>query len=326
MRATPLLSLLCLTCFGACSLSPDVPQLPPPLADVEEPLDLLAEPDDEPARLQFPTGSFSGLYLEDARDTLASKLDQPGQLRIAQVVENSPAAAAGLQVDDLLLEVAIGDDTPQPLQRPSEWRQIELAQPAGTRLRVVVDRAGREATATLQLAARTRRPARHASERFREEQRIGIVVRTATEVEARAANLAPGAGAVLVGMSRSSPWRSVGLRFGDLLVAIDGRPLAHPQDLLQAVRNPALEQLRVEFVRGAHRQTVVAPLTERDQDLQEIYVPLLFSYEATRGTTEWSCLLSVFHYRSTAAAWRCTLFWLIGFGGGDAERLLEVDR
>lgn len=323
MRSPLLLSLLC---FGACSLSPDVPQLPPPLADVEEPLDLLAEPDDETARLQLPAGSFSGLYLEDARDTLASKLDQLGQLRIAQVVENSPAAAAGLQADDLLLEVTIGDGAPRPLQRPSEWRQIELAQPAGTMLRVVVDRAGREATATLQLAARTRQPVRHASERFREEERLGVVVRTATEVEARAANLAPGAGAVLVGMSRSSPWRSVGLRFGDLLVAIDGRPLAHPQDLLQAVRKPAIEQLQVEFVRGGHRRTVVAPLTARDQDLQGLYVPLLFSYEAARGTTEWSCLFSVFHYRSTAAAWRCRLFWLIGFGGGDAERLLEVDR
>lgn len=310
----------------ACSSSPDTPLQPPPLADVEEPLDLLAEPDDEATRAQLPAGSFSGLYLEDARDTLASKLDQPGQLRIAQVVENSPAAAAGLQPDDLLLEVAIGDGAAQPLQRPSEWRELELAQPAGTRLRLVVDRAGREATTTLQLIARTRQPARLPSQRFREEQRLGIVVRTATEMEARAAGLAPGAGAVLVGMSRQSPWRAAGLRFGDLLVAIDGRPLAHPQDLLQAARNPELERLQVEFVRGGHRQTVAAPLTARDQDLQEIYVPLLFSYEAARGTTEWSCLLSMFHYRSTAAAWRCRLFWLIGFGGGDAERLLEVDR
>ena len=93
----------------SCSLSPDLPLQPPALADMEEPLDLRAEPDDEAQRQKLPIGTFSGLYVDDARDTLADKLDQPSQLRIAQVIENSPAAAAGLQPDDLLLEVKVGD-------------------------------------------------------------------------------------------------------------------------------------------------------------------------------------------------------------------------
>ena len=153
MRLTLILGLLCLC---ACSLSPKLPMQPPPLADLEEPLDLLAEPDDEAAREKLPAGSFSGLYLEDARDTLASKLDQPGQLRIAQVIENSPGAAAGLQVGDLLLEASVGDGPGKALQRPSEWRQLELDHAPGTTLNLVVDRAGREGVAKLKLIARTR--------------------------------------------------------------------------------------------------------------------------------------------------------------------------
>ncbi len=323
MRFTLFVGLLCLC---ACSLSPDLPLQPPPLSDLEEPLDLLAEPDDETARVKLPAGSFSGLYLEDARDTLASKLDQPGQLRIAQVIENSPGAAAGLQVDDLLLEAKIGDGPAKVLQRPSEWRQLELDHPAGTALTVVVDRAGREAVARLQLIARTRPAARIAGERFREEQRIGVVLRTATEVEARAAGLAPGAGAVIVGLSRGSPWRIAGLRFGDLLTAVAGQPLAHPQDLLNAARPTTTERLQLEYLRDGEKHTVEAMLTTRNQDVREVSVPLLFSYAADRGATEWSCLIGIFHYRSTAAAWRFRLLWLIGFGGGDADRLLEVDR
>ena len=97
----PFLPLLILGFLCSCSLSPELPLQAPALADMEEPLDLRAEPDDEAQRQRLPFGSFSGIYVDDARDTLADKLDQPGQLRIAQVIENSPAAAAGLQPDDL---------------------------------------------------------------------------------------------------------------------------------------------------------------------------------------------------------------------------------
>jgi hypothetical protein len=59
--------------------------------------------------------------------------------------------------------------------------------------------------------------------------------------------------------------------------------------------------------------------------MREISLPLLFDYQADRGRSEWSLLLGLVNYRSTAAAWRCRLLWLIGFGGGDADRLVEID-
>lgn len=324
-RMRPLF-LLPLLCLPACSLSGDLPQQPPPLANVEEPLDLRAEPADEGQRAALPPGSFSGIVLEDGRATLAEKLGEPAPLRVAQVVENSPAAFAGVAVDDLLLEVKVGDGAPAALRRPSDWRAIELGNAPGTALHLVLDRAGREAATTLQLAARARPAARTASERFREETRVGVVLRTATEVEARGAGLPPGAGAVIVGLSAQSPWRGAGLRFADLLVAVDGHPVAHPQDLLDALRDPARTSLRLDYRRNGVAASVDAPLSRRATETREIYVPLLFDYSRTRGATEWSCLFSIVSYHSTAAAWRLRLFWLIGMGGGDADRLLEVDK
>jgi C-terminal processing protease CtpA/Prc len=315
---------LCLAfLLAACSTA--LPDQRPPLADLEEPLDLRAEPDDEAARAALPAGSFSGLRVDDARDSLAAKLDQDGALRIAAIVENSPAAAAGLQVDDLLLEVKVADGAPRALRRPSEWRQLELELGAGTRVQLVVDRAGREAMTELVLVPRTRPAPRDSGERFREEDRVGVVLRTATEVEARAAGLGPGAGAVVVGLSKSSPWRAPGLHFLDLIAAVDGAPLAHPQDLLQRLRDPACERVRLRIRRGGEWLELDAPLSTRAHTMREISLPLLFDYEADRGHSEWSLLLGIFHYRSTAAAWRFRLLWLIGFGGGDADRLVEVD-
>ncbi len=291
---------------------------------MEEPLDLLAEPDDEAARQLLPAGSFSGLVLDDARDTLAAKLDQEAQLRVAHVVENSPADAAGLQPGDLLLEAHVGGGEARVLRRPSEWQQLEQTTAPGTKVELFVDRAGREARTELVLVARVRPTPRQASERFREEDRTGVVLRTATEVEARGAGLGPGGGAVLVGMSQGSPWRAAGLRFGDLLVAVDGVPVAHPQDVLAAMRRPRAETLHLDCRRDGTAFAVDAPLSQRASELTEISLPLLFSYEADRGRSEWSLLLGLVNYRSTAAAWRFRLLWLIAFGGGDEDRLLEV--
>ena len=313
-----------LPCLGACSWA-RLPKEPPPLVDMEEPLDLRAEPADEAARQALPAGCFSGLVVDGARDTLAAKLDSPGALRVVAVVENSPAAAAGLAVDDVLLEVAVGTAAPQPLARPSEWRQIELASAPGTELRLVVDRAGREAETRLTLVARLQPAARTVGERFREEQRVGVVVRTATEVEARAAGLGPGGGAVVIGLSHASPWRSAGVRFGDLLTAIDAVPITHPQVLLDALRDTGRDRATLRLRRDGSNRDVPVALSARRSTLREFHVPVLFGYERDRGKLDWSVLYGLCGYESTAAAWRFRLLWLITFGGGDANQLLEVD-
>jgi C-terminal processing protease CtpA/Prc len=320
------LRLCFLACLCSCSLRPDLPLQSPALADMEEPLDLRAEPDDEAQRQQLPLGSFSGIYVDDARDTLAEKLDQPSQLRIARVIENSPAAAAGLQPDDQLLEAKVGDAEPKPLGRASEWRQLELATPPGTKVVLFVDRAGREARAELELVPRLRSAERRPAERFREEQRVGVVLRTATEVEARAANLGPGGGAVIVGLSHNSPWRAAGLRFGDLLTAVAGRSVAHPQDVLTALRDPDAEKVSIDYRRNGTPQHVDAPLSQRNRDLTEITVPALLYYSSDRGSSEFSLVLGIVNYRSTAAAWRFRLLWFIAFGAGDTDQLLEVKQ
>jgi len=319
-------SFALLLCLGACFGGPGLPEVPPALADLEEPLDLLREPDDEAQRQALPAGGFSGLRVDDARDTLAAKLDAPAAVRVAEVVENSPAAAAGLQPDDVLLEVQVADAPPRTLQRPSEWREIELATPPGTPLVLIADRAGREVRTELRLIPRVRPAPRLVAERFREEQRVGIVLRTATEVEARRADLGPGGGAVVVGLSRMSPWRAAGVRFGDLLTAIDGLPVTHPQVVLDAVRDPDKEAVELIYLRGDTVTKVPALLTTRAGTVHQVTIPLLFSYSADRGRTAWSLLLGLLGYESTAAAWEFQFLWLLSFGGGDADQLLEVSR
>lgn len=326
-----LLALLAPACLGlgACSAllagPEELPRESPALAGMEEPLELQSEPQDEPSRELLPAGTFSGIYVVDARASLDALLGAPEGVAVEHVVENSPGDAAGIEEGDLLLSARTGDGSTTELHWPSEWRAIELAQAPGSELELVYDRAGAERSVRLTLVPRVHPAERTAAVRLREELRVGVVLRSASEVEARAADLAPGAGAVVVGLAAESPWRAAGVRFEDLILAVDSVPVAHPQVVLDLVRSAEPEaKLRLSIARGEERLEIEAPTSKRESETSHVYVPVLFSYERERGASETSILLGLIRFRRTAAAWDTRLLWFISFGGGDADRLEPV--
>lgn len=324
-----LLPLAAALLLGACSSfgKDELPKKSPPLADMEEPVALLQEPKDEDRRKALPLGSFTGVTVAEARRSLdETESSEPG-VRVSRVVENSPGDAAGIEEDDLLLAVTPPGGAERALRWPSEWRKVEIDTPSGAVLHVVLDRAGVERTAEVRTVARVRAGERTNADRFREEQRVGVVLRTATEVEARASGLGPGGGAVVVGLSAASPWRAAGLQFGDVIVSVDGQPLGHPQQLIEAIRSSEPDvHLTLEFDRAGERRAVEVALTRREQQVRSASIPFVYSYENDRGMSETSILMGLFRRRATAAAWEIRLLWFIDFSGGDADRLVEVDE
>jgi len=314
---------LALLLLPACRfLEGRLPTEKPPLYDMEEPLALHEEPDDETERAALPAGCFTGIYVTDARESLEEMESEPEGLLVHRVVENSPAAAAGLVEGDLLLE-ADG----KPLHWESEWREVELETQPGAEVHLVYDRAGAERDATLTVTARVVPAARQDTERFREEDRVGLVFRTATEVEARGAGLGPGGGAVVVGLARTSPWRQAGLQFEDLIVRADGIPIAHPNVLLATIRAaPAKGSVKLDVLRGSQHLEIDAPVSRRAKETKRVSVPLLFTYEKDRGRKSTKVLFGLYKHVRTPAAWELRLFWIFKWRGGDADRLEEVKQ
>jgi C-terminal processing protease CtpA/Prc len=326
MKLAALFATLALA--GCSSLIPTkLPEKRPPLADMEEPLALSDAPKDEDERAKLPLGGFTGITVADARRTLDEMEDVAPGVRVARVVENSPGDAAGIEEGDLLLSATDAAGAKHDIAYPSQWREIEIAAAPGAVLHVEIDRAGAARRADVAVVARVRVPDRDAPVRLREEDKVGVVLRSATEVEARAAGLGPGGGAVVVGLSAASPWRGAGLVFGDLITSIDGKEVAHPQVVLDAIRDAEKDEaLRVEYVRKGAKATVEAPVSARASEVSTIHVPLLFSYDANRGDAEWSAIIGLIAYRSTITAWEMRLLWFVKFGGGDADRLVEVSK
>lgn len=327
LRLPHALVLAAMLLMPSCSsLFRKVPDERPPLADMEEPLDLFDEPEDEAARQALPAGSFTGIYVAEAAESLDDLFEESVGLTVERVVENSPAAFAGIEAGDLLLEVRMAGGDVVELEWPSQWRDIELAAAPGTTCTVLVDRAGAEREFTIELERRLAHPEREAVERFREEERVGVVLRGATEVEARRVGLAPGAGAVVVGLSRRSPWRRAGMKFGDLIAEIAGQPVDHPRVILDAVQATESDKtVPLVLWRGNESRTVELAVSARSQDVHEVSIPPLYSYESERGKSEWSILYGFLGRESTPAAWRFRLLWFITFGGGDADELESVE-
>jgi len=320
-----LLAFVALACAGTACAS-DLPLVGPPLLGMEEPLEQREPPQDEAARVELPLGSFTGLTVGDARTSLDAMLDEPDAVVALTVVENSPADAAGIEVGDLVLE-AVWNDRVLPMHWPSEWRRLELEAEPGTRLRLLVDRAGMERELELTTVARVHPAGREPIERIREEERVGVVLRTATEVEARAAGLGPGGGAVVVGLTRESPWRAAGLVYGDLIRSVDGAEVASPALVVDRIRAAEPDAtLELGLVRAGQRLVVQAPVSERAGEMTLFHIPLVFKYEKERDQRTTSALLGLYRYQSTPAAWRLRLFWLLRFSGGDADRLESVPR
>jgi C-terminal processing protease CtpA/Prc len=303
----------------------ELPTQADPLAQMDISRERLALPKDEDERLKLPLGVFTGIEVGDSRQTLEARLEAPEGVLVTRVVENSPAVAAGIAEGDILLEAGVNNATPAPLHWPSDWYKLEQTTPLDATIHVLFDRAGRDGEADIKPVRRLAAPRRLEAATFREEAKVGVVVRNASEVEAAKAGLTRGEGCVVVGLAASSPWRKAGMVFGDIITDINGRPVPNPPALLTAINDLNKgDDVRIGVFRDDHKVTLDTSVSRRKKQTTEFKVPLLFSYENNRDIQKTSVLLGLYSHRKTAVASRVTLFWVIHYTVGDATRLEEI--
>ena len=319
------LSLIVLCLSGCGVFRSELPTQADPLQNMDLSRARLALPQDEAQRQELPLGVFTGVEVGDARVTLESQLEAPEGVLVTGIIDNSPAVAAGIQEDDILLEAALNENEPMLLQWPSDWYRLEQTASSESSIHVLFDRAGRDGEATLWPVKRLKPPRRLAGNHVREETKVGLVVRNASEVEAHKAGLTRGEGCVIVGLARTSPWRKAGAVFGDLIVEINDKPIKNPQALLAAIH--ALDKgdaAKIGVFRDNKTLFLNTSVSQRDRETVEFKIPLIFSYENRRGIKKTSVLCGLYGTRKTAVASRTTLFWVIKYTTGDSNRLEET--
>ena len=315
-----------LSSFG-CSMSPGLPTQAVPLEDMEVSRTLLEIPQDEEQREDIPLGMFTGVQVGDSRLTLEGRLEAPEGVLVTGIVENSPAAAAGIREDDIILEAAIDGDDMTLLQWPSDWFRLEQTAGPDSVISVLCDRAGRDFKTTIKPVKRISPPERLNGDIFREEAKVGIVVRNASEVESEQAGLTRGEGCVVVGLARTSPWRQDGILYGDIIIEINDKKIRNPQELLITINNLiGKDDVKIVVFRENKKVTINTTVSKRQRETMEFNIPLIYTYINKRDMESTSILLGLFNVKKTRVASEYRLLWFINYTIGDSNRLEEIKQ
>ena len=216
-----------------------------------------AIPIDEAIRVKdelVKTGHVSrgrlGVAVQGVNQTLADSfgLQKPAGALVSSVDPGGPAAKAGLQAGDVILAVngtAVSDSTDLP-------SQIASMKPGSkATLDVWRDKAKKQVTVTLGSLSDTK--VADNGTKASEQGRLGVAVRPLTPQERSGTSLTHG----LLVQQSSGPAASAGIQAGDVILAVNGRPVT------------SVEQLRDVIAKAGNS---VALLIQRDN--AQIFVPV----------------------------------------------------
>lgn len=232
-------------------------------------------------RLGEGDGAWLGVTLSDVTAEKAKELKLSGEygVIVKEVRENSPAAKAGLQKDDVILEFA-----GEKVRSAAQFRRLVRETPPDRNVTLVVSRAGQSKTLSAKLEARSNRlfhmpatpamPAMPAMPEIRipdmeyfgmtRGARLGISADELTPQLAAYFGVKQGKGILVREVVVGSAGEKAGLKAGDVIVAVDGKEVASVGNLRRALAGDKPEQekrkVTLTIVRDRREQSLTVEL------------------------------------------------------------------
>jgi serine protease Do len=160
------------------------------------------------------------------------RLTQADGALVSQVWDGSPAAAAGLQRGDVIVEV-----DGRKVSRTTDLSLLVAATPVGKTVTVAVLRDGKPLSLTAQVARREQQAPLAQAPRPETAQRarLGVSVEAVTPAMAGQLGVTTAAGVIVRNVIDGSPASDAGLRPGDIITEANRQPVKSPEDLRRAV-------------------------------------------------------------------------------------------
>ena len=201
-------------------------------------------PESDPAPAPRVPKAWAGVSTQVLLPELAKALgvDARGGVRVTQVLPGSAGEKAGLRVGDILVRLD-GRAIPSRRAEDAEWFGTTLREyDPSAKVALEVIRDGKPAALTLALEERPAPPSELPAVR---DTRLGFSARGLAHDDRQERRLgADEAGAVVTRVERSGWADLAGLRAGDLLVELNGRPVADRDSLAAALAALASERPR----------------------------------------------------------------------------------
>lgn len=280
------------------------------------------------ACLLVPSGAraegYIGLY---ARSNSANVLDRRNAfegITVTRIVENSPAAAAGLKVGDILLRAG-----EKSLTDPNQLYAMARAGEAGAKIVVRFEREREVMEVGLVTVAKIGPPADEESARTGtrlENRLLGFEFRSAPDERASELDLEPGQGIEVIRLAKGSPLEGE-VEPGDLIVEADEEPVLSSEGFLEHLaKDPEADRIKLRVANEKGRlRTERVKFHKPKRETREFKFPLIYNFKREPNATTWSIpfLFTKRERLEGATKWR--ILGLIKFETGDSEELLEVD-
>ena len=235
--------------------------------------------------------AFLGVQLQELDDALMRALDLPEDgagVLVAQVLEDTPAAQAGLEEGDVI--VAVDGRTIRSVR--ALRRRIARHDP-GEKVEIEILRRGHEKKLEVELGA-------HADREDREDEeentflfgpgtrgirrffigaggpRLGVEVESLDEKLGR--YFGTDSGVLVLKVEEDSPAAEAGIERGDVIVGIDGEPVESHEDLVETLEDhEGGDEVAVEILRDRKTRELTATL-EEDEGLEFSFGPRHFRW------------------------------------------------
>jgi len=215
-----------------------------------------------------PDSGYLGVRMQSIEGGLAEALDmeENSGVLLGQVVENSPAAAAGLASGDIVVAI---DGT--KVDSPSALSRAVRDHEPGDEIELAYLRGGSEKKARITLGEMAeRRPARrharvHDLRIGRDHGFLGVVTQPLGGDLGEYFGVENGEGALVAEVVEESPAAELGLQAGDVIKSIDGELVGDPDELRRVVGNYEEEtEVEVVWVRDRREKSGKTTLEVRE--------------------------------------------------------------
>jgi len=272
--------------------------------------------------------SYLGVYAQSNSNVLEATNVYAG-ITVTQVVENSPAAAAGVEVGDILLS-ANGVE----LETPGRLDELVAALTPGGVIVLRLERDGKIQELEARTVERLPTPPPKASAApyddaaaLRVDRRhLGFEFRSADPERLRALGLSPSSGVEVVRVPEQSPLRGASVAPGDIITEVDGRPIPSSRELaefLEKLTGRASLELTVWDGEEGQRRIDV-PLYKPETKLTRLRIPGLFSLQRGKEKSEYSALLGLFRWTRLANGSRFRLLYWFALETGAPDELIDM--
>jgi serine protease Do len=221
-----------------------------------------------------------GIYVTDIDEETMTKqdLDSGNRVLISDVVEDSPAEKAGLEVDDVIISF-----DGKEVKGVSQFiRLVERTKP-GDEMEVKIIRDKKEKTFSVRMGAERKYGLEYQDIEGKKKiepkmftfqmispVRIGVSLENLTDQLGEYFGVENGEGALITEVDLDGPAFKAGLKAGDVIVKVDGVKIKDVDDVKQALSEKEPEEkVKIEVVRKGEVKLFMVEVMEREEPFPE---------------------------------------------------------